>query len=86
MDENLIQINRIHRFDGESKLKAFVDVTLAGFLIKGLRIVEGKNGLFLGMPRQQGKDGKWYDSVSTVNKEIHQELTDFVLAAYKEQE
>ncbi|MFA5156870.1 MAG: SpoVG family protein [Candidatus Omnitrophota bacterium] len=86
MDENLIQINRIHRFDGESKLKAFVDVTLAGFLIKGLRIVEGKNGLFLGMPRQQGKDGKWYNSVSTVTKETHQELTDFILAAYKEQE
>jgi len=86
MDESLIQVNRIHRFDGESKLKAFVDVTLAGFLIKGLRVVEGKNGLFLGMPRQQGKDGKWYNCVSTTTKEIHQELTDFVLAAYKQQE
>ncbi len=85
MDENLIQVSRIHRFDGgDSKLKAFVDVTLAGVVITGLRIVEGKNGLFLGMPRQQGKDGKWYNCVYPATKEIHQELTDLVLAAYKE--
>jgi stage V sporulation protein G len=84
MDESLIQINRIHRFDGDSKLKAFVDITLAGFVIKGLRIVEGKNGLFLGMPQEQGKDGKWYNCVQPVTKEAHQELTDFILAAYKE--
>jgi len=84
MDENRIQISRIHRLEGESKLKAFVDVTLAGFLIKGLRIVEGKNGLFLGMPRQQGKDGKWYNCVSALNKEALKDLSDFVLAAYKE--
>lgn len=84
MDGNLIQVSRIYRFDGDSKLKAFVDVTLAGFLIKGLRIVEGKNGLFLGMPQQQGKDGKWYNCVQPATKEAHRELTDFVLAAYKE--
>lgn len=84
MDENLIQVSQIRRFNGESKLKAFVDITLAGLVIKGLRVVEGKNGLFVGMPRQQGKDGKWYNSVCPATKEIHQELTDFVLAAYKE--
>ncbi len=84
MDENLIQVSQIRRFNGESKLKAFVDITLAGLVIKGLRVVEGKNGLFVGMPRQQGKDGKWYNSVYPATKEIHQELTDFVLAAYKE--
>jgi stage V sporulation protein G len=84
MDENLIQVSQIRRLNGESKLKAFVDIALAGLVIKGLRIVEGKNGLFLGMPRQQGKDGKWYSYVYPVSKEIHQELSDFVLAAYKE--
>ncbi len=84
MEENLFQISRIHKIDGDSKLKAFVDVSLAGFVIKGLRIVEGKNGLFLGMPRHQGKDGLWYNTVYPASKEIHQRLTDLVLAAYQD--
>ncbi len=83
MEENLIQVSRIYRFEGDSKLKAFADISLAGVVIKGLRIVEGKNGLFLSMPSHQGKDGRWYNTVQTT-KEIHQELTELVLAAYKE--
>lgn len=83
MDENLIQVSRIYKFEGDSKLKAFADISLAGVVIKGLRVVEGKNGLFLSMPSHQGKDGRWYNTVQA-SKEIHQELTELVLAAYKE--
>lgn len=82
--ESLIEISRIHKIDGDSKLKAFVDISFAGLVIKGWRIVEGKNGLFLGMPCQQGKDGRWYNVVYSTDKAIRQELTDLVLAAYKE--
>ncbi len=84
MSESLVHVSRIYRFEGDSKLKAFVDVSLSGFVIKGLRIVEGKNGLFLGMPRHQGKDGNWYNTVYTNNKELHRELTNLVLTAYKD--
>lgn len=84
MDESLIQVSRIYKLDGDSKLKAFVDVSLAGFVIKGLRVVEGKNGLFLSMPSHKGNDGRWYNTIYT-SKETHQELTDLVLTAYKEQ-
>lgn len=84
MDENLVQVSRIHKFEGDTKLKAFVDVSISGFVIKGLRIVDGKNGLFLSMPSHQGKDGRWYNTIQTT-KEIHQELTELVLSAYKEE-
>jgi DNA-binding cell septation regulator SpoVG len=84
MEDNAIQVSRIYKVDGDSKLKAFVDISLAGMLIKGLRIVSGKNGLFLGMPRHQGKDGKWYSTVYPTTKEIQQQLSDMVLAAYQE--
>ncbi len=50
-----VQISRIYKLEGESKLKAFVDISLAGLVVKGLRIVEGQNGLFVSMPRHQGK-------------------------------
>lgn len=84
MEENSIQVSRIYRIDGDTKLKAFVDISLGGIIIKGLRIVNGSNGLFVGMPRHQGKDGKWYPTVYPATKEIQQELNDLVLAAYQE--
>jgi len=83
MKENSVEISRIHKLDGDSKTKAFVDIFLGGIIVKGLRVVEGSNGLFLGMPRHQGKDGKWYNTVYPTTKEISQELSDLVLEAYK---
>lgn len=78
-----VEVSRIYRIDGDSNLKAFVDISLSGFVIRGLRIVNGKNGMFVGMPRQQGSDGKWYNIVSPTSKEFYQELTDLVMQAYQ---
>ncbi len=79
-----VQVSRIYKFQGESKLKAFVDISLAGLVVKGLRIVEGQNGLFIGMPCQQGKDGRWYNTVYPATKEVREELTQLILSAYNE--
>jgi len=84
MEDSAIQVNRIYKVDGDSKLKAFVDVTWGGIILKGLRVVDGSNGLFVSMPRHQGKDGKWYNTVYPTNKEIQKHLSDLVLAAYEE--
>jgi len=84
MDDNAIQVSRIYRLDGESKLKAFADVSLAGVVIKGFSVVDGSNGLFVSMPRHQGKDGKWYNTVWPSTKELKQRLSEAVLTAYKE--
>ncbi|MCU0666569.1 MAG: SpoVG family protein [Candidatus Omnitrophica bacterium] len=84
MSESAIAVSRIYKIDGETKTKAFVDVALSGVVVKGLRVVDGSKGLFVGMPRHQGKDGKWYDTVYPTTKEIKQELSDLVLKAYQE--
>lgn len=84
MEDNAIQVSRIYKVNGDSKLKAFVDVSLGGVVVKGLRIVNGTNGLFVSMPRHQGKDGKWYSTVYPTSKEIQKQLSDLVLAAYQE--
>ena len=52
-------------------------------MVKGFSVVEGSNGLFVSMPRHQGKDGKWYDTVHPETKELKQQLSDAVLEAYK---
>lgn len=84
LQQQNLEVSRIYKVDGESKLKAFVDIAIGEWVIKGLRIVEGKDGLFLGMPRHQGKDGRWYNTVILNSKEVLQELTDLVLTAYNQ--
>ena len=53
--------------------------------MKGLRIVEGKNGLFVGMPARKGKDDKWHDTAYPLTKEFRESLNEVVLEAYEEE-
>ena len=77
------EVSRIHKLNGEGSTKAFCDLSvLDGLVIKGLRIVEGKDGLFVSMPREVSRDGKWYNTVIPLNKEIKEEIEKVVLEAY----
>ena len=79
-----LSVKRINRFDSEGTLKAFCDLQVAeSFLIKGLMVIEGKNGLFVSMPREQGKDGNWYDTVRPLSKEVRQQVSERVLSSYQ---
>ena len=85
--ETGLTVERLVKFDGEGSLKAFCDLAIGkAFLVKGLRVVNGKNGLFVSMPRQQGKDSKWYDNVVALTKEAKQEVGRVVLEAYGKEE
>lgn len=49
---------------GSGKVAAFFDMqTDDEIVIKGFRLVNGANGLFVSAPNDKGKDGKYYDSV-----------------------
>ena len=79
-----LSVKRINRMDGEGTLRAFCDLEIAGsFLVKGIRVVEGKNGLFVSMPQERGKDGNWYDTVLPLAKEVRQQVSEVVLSAYQ---
>ena len=81
-----LSVKRINRMDGEGTLRAFCDLEIAGsFLVKGVRVVEGKNGLFVSMPQERGKDGNWYDTVLPLAKEVRQQVSEVVLGAYQAQ-
>ena len=46
------------------KLTAFFDVcTDEGFIIKGFKLVNGINGMFVGFPSQKGNDDEYYDTI-----------------------
>ena len=81
-----LSVKRLVKFDGEGTLKAFCDLAIDElFLVKGLKVVEGKRGLFVSMPRQQGKDTKWYDSVLALTKEAKADVDRVVLQAYQQE-
>lgn len=84
MQDLSLKVIRFHRFDGNSKTKAFADIAIGDFIIKGLRVVEGKKGLFLAMPQEKSKDGKWYSLFYPATEEARTSLSDLVLAAYEE--
>ena len=76
-----MQISRMKRGDW-GKIKAFFDLeTEEGFTIKGFKLVEGHDGLFVGFPSQQ-KDDEYYDTV-WAEKELKKQVE---ALAYKEYE
>ncbi|MDO8535938.1 MAG: SpoVG family protein [Candidatus Omnitrophota bacterium] len=78
-----LEVSRIHKLDGSGATKAFCDLSIFdSFVIKGLRVVEGEKGLFVSMPREEGKDGKWYNTVATLSREVKDEVDKLVLEAY----
>ncbi|MBV6419019.1 MAG: putative septation protein SpoVG [Ignavibacteriaceae bacterium] len=69
----IIRMNPL-KSDGSGKTAAFFDIqTGDGIVIKGFRLINGSNGLFLSSPDQKGKDGKYYETV-TLPKEMKSEL------------
>ena len=77
-------ITRFVLFDGEGSLKAFCDVAVGNLLvIRGVRVVEGRAGPFVSMPRQQNKDGKWYDSIVPLSKPMWTDMSRLVLGAFE---
>ena len=78
-----IKVIKIHRLGQDSRIKAFVDLGINdALLIKGVRIVQGKKGLFVSMPVQQGKNERWYERVRCLNEDIRLLIAQKVLEAY----
>ena len=78
-----IEVSRIHKLDGTGATKGFADITIEDSLsILGLRVVDGKDGLFVTMPREEGKDGKWYSVVVFLKQDLKEEIERIVLEAY----
>ncbi len=78
-----VKVDRIFRLNGEGSVRAFCDVRIGdALLVKGIRVVQGKKGLFASMPREADKEGTWYDLVHPLTKSMHAEIQRAVLEAY----
>ncbi|MCL2189170.1 MAG: SpoVG family protein [Defluviitaleaceae bacterium] len=76
------EIKRI--YNGEGRVKANVALTIEGvFVIRGCRLIEGNNGLFISMPSRKNPEGEWYDICFPINNETRLRILDTVTAAYE---
>jgi stage V sporulation protein G len=67
----------------EDKLKAFVSITLDNcFVVRGIKIIKGANGLFVAMPCRRKPDGTFQDLAHPINAETRQWMEGTILSQY----
>jgi stage V sporulation protein G len=68
----------------DAKLKAFASITLDDcFVIRGLKIIEGKEGTFVAMPSRRRKDGEYQDIAHPINNDAREEMERVILDEYR---
>jgi stage V sporulation protein G len=78
-----ITVDRIHLIETEGKTKAFCDLLiLDSLIVKGLKVIQGQEGLFVSMPRGKGRDEKWHDTFFPISREMRKGLEELVLEEY----
>ncbi len=64
------------------KIRAFFDLkTEDGFIIKGFKLIEGINGLFVGFPSQKNKEDEYFDTVMA-ERELREKLTKLAIKEF----
>jgi len=72
---------------GSGAIKANASITFdSQFVVTGLKIMEGKSGLFVSMPSVKKADGEWKDTAFPLSKEFRQTIQDTVLKKYLNRE
>lgn len=75
---------RVQSLENEGKCLAKLSATLDdSFAIRGLRLMEGKNGLFVNFPSYKGRSG-YVDICFPTTAELRQQMTDMAVAAYQQ--
>ncbi len=81
-----MQITEVNVFPvNEEKLKAYVAITFDNCcVVRDLKIINGKDGLFVAMPSKKRKDGIFKDIAHPLNNETRNLIESAVLKAYNE--
>ncbi len=68
----------------EEKLKAFVSIVFDQcFMVNDIKIIQGRDGLFISMPSRKKKNGEFKDVAHPLNNETRRMIEDRVLGEYE---
>lgn len=76
---------RVSLLNTENKVRAIGQFTLDdAFVVTGIRVLEnGKGGNFVSFPARENKNGEYEDVAFPITKEMHQKISEAVIAEYK---
>ena len=67
----------------EEKLKAFVSIVFDHcFMVNDIKIIQGRDGLFISMPSRKKKNGEFKDVAHPLNNETRRMIEEKVLGEY----
>ncbi|HOE90796.1 MAG TPA: septation regulator SpoVG [Candidatus Cloacimonadota bacterium] len=67
------------------QLKAFANIVIDdAFIIKNIKVINGKEGLFVAMPSQKNKQGEYKDIAHPLNTETRTRIEQLILDKYNE--
>ena len=82
-----ITVEKITKIDNGSKMVGSASVIIDDcFKVTGIKIIDGKNGLFLTMPSRKLPDGTNRDIVYPINQETRNQFNEVILSAFNEEE
>ncbi len=78
---------RVKKIENKNRLKAVATITFNEcFVIHELRLIEGKNGLFVAMPSKKNTQGEFRDVCHPITKELREQIEEAVIKTYDETE
>lgn len=76
---------RAKRIDGDNRLVGIAAITIDNcFVVHELRIIEGKNGLFVAMPSRKMPNGDYKDVAHPINSETRAMIEKIVLETFNQ--
>ncbi|MEK7348163.1 MAG: septation regulator SpoVG [Candidatus Eisenbacteria bacterium] len=70
----------------DDKLKAFASMTFNdAFVIRGLKVIEGTNGMFVAMPSRKRPDGTYQDIAHPIHNDSRKFIEGRILDEYEKE-
>jgi len=69
----------------EGNLKAFCSVVFDDvFIVHSIKVIQGKEHLFVAMPSREVKDGEFRDTAHPIDNDFRLQMEEVILAKYRE--
>lgn len=75
---------RVRMVSKDEKLKAVASVTFDEcFVVHDIKVISGRDGLFISMPSRKTPEGEYKDIVHPINTETREMIREAILAEYE---
>ena len=76
---------RVYNKKSEDRILGYADIIVENsFVVHGLKIIEGENGIFVAMPSRRVQSGEFKDIIHPTCPVLRKNITDFVVEKYNE--